>query len=106
MGLPIMRVIVATNENDAMDRFFRTGTYCPKPSNETLATSSPSMDISRAANFERFLFELLGRNAERLTALMRELDEKGEFTLEAGEFAALRAPALFRACPRTSIVLK
>ena len=90
MGLPIMRVIVATNENDAMDRFFRTGTYCPKPSNETLATSSPSMDISRAANFERFLFELLGRNAERLTALMRELDEKGEFTLEAGEFAALR----------------
>lgn len=90
MGLPIMRIIVATNENDAMDRFFRTGTYCPRPSNETLATSSPSMDISRAANFERFLFELLDRNAERVKALMAEIDEKGEFTLAADEFAKLR----------------
>ena len=90
MGLPIMRIIVATNENDAMDRFFRTGTYHPKPSNETLSTSSPSMDISRAANFERFLFELLGRNAERVCELMKTLDEKGEFTLTADEFATLR----------------
>ncbi|RSZ62865.1 threonine synthase [Corynebacterium hylobatis] len=65
MGLPIDRLIVATNENDVLDEFFRTGSYRPRPAEETLATSSPSMDISRASNFERFVFDLLGRDAER-----------------------------------------
>lgn len=90
MGLPIMRLIISTNENDAMDEFFRTGRYHPKPSNETIATSSPSADISRAANFERFLFEVLGRDAARVRELMHDLEEKGEFELTKDEFAKLR----------------
>ncbi len=90
MGLPIMRLIFATNENDSMDRFFRTGIYSPRPSNETIKTSSPSMDISRAANFERFVFELLGRNGGHVKELFDELDEKGSFSLTQQEFQFLR----------------
>ena len=66
MGLPIDRLIVATNENDVLYEFFRTGNYRPRPASETMATSSPSMDISRASNFERFVFDLLGRDADRI----------------------------------------
>lgn len=90
MGLPILRLIVATNENDAMDEFLRTGTYAPKSANETLSTSSPSMDIARAANFERFLFEILGRRSDRVVELMRDLEEKGSLTLRPEEFALVR----------------
>ena len=89
MGLPIMRMIISTNENDAMDAFFRTGRYHPRPASETIATSSPSADISRAANFERFLFEFLDRNAERVRELMNDLKEKGEFELTREEFKKL-----------------
>lgn len=90
MGLPVMRLIVCTNENDAMDEFLRTGRYAPKPSNETIATSSPSTDISRAASFERFLFDVLGRDGERVKALAHDLETKGEFTLTAEEFRKVR----------------
>lgn len=87
MGLPIKRLILATNENRVLDEFFRTGLYRPRASAETYETSSPSMDISKASNFERFVFDLLGRNAERTrelfhTALLRD----GQFQLSAGEF--------------------
>lgn len=81
MGLPIDRLIVATNENDVLDEFFRTGNYRPRPSEETMATSSPSMDISRASNFERFVFDVVGRDAER-TAQFFGVDVKaGGFSL-------------------------
>lgn len=90
MGLPIMRLIVCTNENDAMDEFLRTGRYAPKPSSETIATSSPSTDISRAASFERFLFDVLGRNGTRVRELAEDLKTKGEFTLTAEEFRKVR----------------
>ncbi|MBE0549457.1 MAG: threonine synthase, partial [Rubrivivax sp.] len=63
MGLPIERLVLATNENDVLDEFFRTGTYRVRSSAETHETSSPSMDISKASNFERFVFDLLGRDA-------------------------------------------
>ena len=69
MGVPIDRLIVATNENDVLDEFFRTGAYRVRSAAETQATSSPSMDISRASNFERFIFDLLGRDAERTADL-------------------------------------
>ena len=62
MGLPIRKLIVATNENDVLDEFFRTGVYRPRP--ETMHTSSPSMDITKASNFERFVFDLVGRDAK------------------------------------------
>ncbi len=63
MGLPIHRLVLATNENDVLDEFFRTGVYRVRRSAETHETSSPSMDISKASNFERFVFDLLGRDA-------------------------------------------
>ncbi|KAB7652945.1 threonine synthase [Sutterella seckii] len=94
MGLPILRILVATNENDAMDRFLRTGVYSPRPASETIATSSPSMDISRAANFERFLFEVLGRNGVRVKELMKDLEEKGSFELTQQEFSKVRRSGL------------
>ena len=66
MGLPIRKLIVATNENDVLDEFFRTGVYRPRP--ETQHTSSPSMDISKASNFERFVFDLVGRDPAQVKA--------------------------------------
>ncbi|HKW84996.1 MAG TPA: threonine synthase, partial [Burkholderiaceae bacterium] len=63
MGLPIRKLVLATNENDVLDEFFRTGTYRVRSSAETHETSSPSMDISKASNFERFVFDLLERDA-------------------------------------------
>ncbi len=88
MGLPIDRLICATNENDVLDEFFKTGSYRPRVSAETHETSSPSMDISKASNFERFVFDLLGRDGARLRQLFdRELREQGRFTLTREEFA-------------------
>ncbi|HET9978088.1 MAG TPA: threonine synthase [Burkholderiaceae bacterium] len=72
MGLPIERLVCATNENDVLDEFFRTGTYRPRAGAETHETSSPSMDISKASNFERFVFDLLGRDGERVKALFSQ----------------------------------
>ena len=62
MGLPIHTLVAATNENDVLDEFFRTGVYRVRSSADTHETSSPSMDISKASNFERFVFDLLGRD--------------------------------------------
>ncbi len=81
MGLPIRRLILATNENDVLDEFFRTGVYRPRGTAETQQTSSPSMDISRASNFERFVFDLVGRDAGRVKGLWREAAERGSFDL-------------------------
>ena len=81
MGLPIDRLIVATNENDVLDEFFRTGEYRVRSSAETLKTSSPSMDISRASNFERFVFDLLGRDADRVADLFGVKVREGGFSL-------------------------
>ena len=75
MGLPIRRLILATNENDVLDEFFRTGATAPRRTAETHATSSPSMDISKASNFERFVFDLVGRDAAVVRALWRRLDD-------------------------------
>ncbi len=62
MGLPIRRLILATNENNVLDEFFKTGVYNPRESSEVIQTSSPSMDISRASNFERFIYEMLNQD--------------------------------------------
>ena len=88
MGLPIHQLVAATNENDVLDEFFRTGTYRVRSSAETHETSSPSMDISKASNFERFVFDLLGRDADRTRALFGPaLVQDGGFTLTPAEFA-------------------
>jgi threonine synthase len=81
MGLPIRQLIVATNENDVLDEFFRTGSYRPRATAETHQTSSPSMDISKASNFERFLYDLLWRDPASVRELMRKVDHEGGFNL-------------------------
>ncbi len=81
MGVPLRRLVLATNENDVLDEFFRTGRYRPRAAKETHATSSPSMDISKASNFERFVFDAVGRDPARLAALWAKLARDGEFDL-------------------------
>lgn len=84
MGLPIDRLVVATNENDVLDEFFRTGVYRVRGSADTHETSSPSMDISKASNFERFVFDLLGRDGARIKDLFGDaLAKDGRFDLSA-----------------------
>ncbi|HNG51616.1 MAG TPA: threonine synthase [Plasticicumulans sp.] len=90
MGLPIRRLVLATNENDVLDEFFRTGVYRPRASAETWHTSSPSMDISKASNFERFVFDLMGRDAAKVRELWARVDAGGAFDLSGTpEFAAI-----------------
>ncbi len=81
MGLPIAQLVVATNENDVLDEFFRTGVYRVRKSAETYHTTSPSMDISKASNFERFVFDLLGGDAARVKALFAKVETAGGFDL-------------------------
>ena len=69
MGLPIDRLIVATNENDVLNDFFNQGVYTPRPADKTYVTSSPSMDISKASNFERFVYLLLEKDSNRVHEL-------------------------------------
>jgi threonine synthase len=91
MGLPIEQLVVATNENDVLDEFFRTGAYRVRTAAETYHTTSPSMDISKASNFERFVFDLLGRDPARVVQLFRDVEEKGGFDLAAsGDFARVK----------------
>ena len=84
MGLPIAQLVVATNENDVLDEFFRTGVYRVRGTADTHETSSPSMDISKASNFERFVFDLLGRDAARTADLFgMQVQRQGRFELGA-----------------------
>ncbi|HZH07302.1 MAG TPA: threonine synthase, partial [Lautropia sp.] len=81
MGLPVAKLIVATNENDVLDEFFKTGRYRVRSSAQTHETSSPSMDISKASNFERFVFDLLDRDTSRVASLWQMVKSYGEFDL-------------------------
>ncbi len=88
MGLPIERLIVATNDNDILARTFATGEYRTKG---VFATTSPSMDIQVSSNFERLLFEASDRNAETVRRYMAGLKQSGAFTIETAEMARMRA---------------
>ena len=92
MGLPIDTLLLATNENNVLEEFFRTGVYRVRAGAETLATSSPSMDISKASNFERFVFDLVGRDGDLTRDLFAtRLAATGNFDLsQTAEFAAIR----------------
>ena len=81
MGLPIEHLVAATNENDVLDEFFRTGIYRARKSAETLHTSSPSMDISKASNFERFVFDLMGQDGQATARMFKLVDEAGGFDI-------------------------
>ncbi|HEY8906982.1 MAG TPA: threonine synthase [Rhodoferax sp.] len=93
MGLPVAKLVVATNENDVLDEFFKTGVYRVRASADTHETSSPSMDISKASNFERFVFDLLGRDGARVKALF------GDALARSGQFDLSQHPA-FNDCHR------
>ncbi len=95
MGLPIDRLVVATNENDVLDEFFRTGVYRVRGTADTHETSSPSMDISKASNFERFVFDLLERDGATTKAIFGAgLSQKGFFDL-SGDSRFAKAAAVF-----------
>lgn len=83
MGLPIDQLVVATNENDVLDEFFNTGVYAPRGSANTYHTSSPSMDISKASNFERFVYDLVGQDSHKVRELWSAVDQGGQFDLNA-----------------------
>jgi threonine synthase len=86
MGLPIRRLVLATNENDVLDEFFRTGIYRVRPATAVQATSSPSMDISKASNFERFVFDLVGRDPAVVRTLWHQVETRGSFDLSSTAF--------------------
>jgi threonine synthase len=86
MGLPIDTLVVATNENDVLDEFFKTGVYRPRGSANTYHTSSPSMDISKASNFERFVFDLVERDSAKMRELWSQVDTGGAFDLNQGGY--------------------
>lgn len=88
MGLPVARLVVATNENDVLDEFFRTGRYRVRAATDVVHTSSPSMDISKASNFERFVYDLVGRDAGVVADLWRSVDRGGEFDLSTTPYFA------------------
>ncbi len=91
MGLPVKHLVVATNENDVLDEFFRTGVYRPRGSANTYHTSSPSMDISKASNFERFVYDLAGQDGAQVKELWQAVDQGGAFDLNAsGLFARVK----------------
>ena len=96
MGLPIRRLVVATNENDVLDEFFKTGGYHPRGLDKTWETSSPSMDISKASNLERFVFDLTGRNGNTLSDLWHTVEKAQGFDLSPADFARLRDEFGFR----------
>jgi threonine synthase len=87
LGLPIGRLIVATNANDILARFLATGSYAAGP---VVATSSPSMDIQVASNFERLLFELLDGDGARVAELMDRFARERRFTLPPAIHARAR----------------
>ena len=89
LGLPIRRLVLATNENDVLDEFFRTGRYRPRRTAETHATSSPSMDISKASNFERYVFDVVGRDPVAVRELWLKIEHDGGFDLAATPYWAL-----------------
>ena len=95
MGLPIHRLVLATNENDVLDEFFRTGVYRPRGAADTWVTSSPSMDISKASNFERFVFDLVGRNPAVVRELWARVDMGGSFDLNGTPYISRLADFRF-----------
>ena len=88
MGLPIDRLVIATNDNDILARTFESGVY---ETREAVATTSPSMDIQLSSNFERLLFESAERDAATVRRYMDGLKQSGSFAIEAAQLARLRA---------------
>ena len=91
MGLPMERLIVATNSNDILHRFISTGEYAKGQVSQTL---SPSMDIQLASNFERYLFELTGRDSGQIVSWMEQLTTAGGFSVNGDQLAQTQSDFL------------
>ena len=96
MGLPVDKFVVATNENDVLDEFFKTGRYHVRDLAHTYETSSPSMDITKASNLERFVFDLVDRNPEVLRKLWRQVETADGFDLPEDVTAVMQGEFGFR----------
>lgn len=83
LGVPIAKLVIATNENNVLHELVTTGYYRPRAAADTFITSSPSMDISKASNLERLIYEMLGSDPEALKAAFQELDDTGQIDLTA-----------------------
>ena len=90
MGLPVDQMVVATNRNDILDRFFTKGDYSLSP-NGVAETITPSMDIGISSNFERFLFHRLGENTDEMAALMKNFESTGDLKPSKALLEASRA---------------
>jgi threonine synthase len=88
MGLPIGKLILATNENNILERFIKEGVYMP---GDFRMTYSPSMDIQVASNFERYLYYVLGEDSELITKLMEQFKVEGEISISGEALAAVQA---------------
>ncbi len=86
MGLPIRKLIVATNENNVLDIFYKTGIYKSWKTEDVIQTSSPSMDISKASNFERFLWDLFNKDSKTTKDYMDEFAKNGFINLKKTEY--------------------
>lgn len=86
MGLPIQQLILASNENNVLDEFFRSGVYRVRPSEQVFKTSSPSMDISKASNFERFIYDLTGADGDAVRELWQQVNNDGGFDLSGSDY--------------------
>ncbi len=87
MGLPIEKLVIATNENDLLHRFFEAGRYAP---GDVVATQSPSMDIQVSSNFERLVFDMVDRDGAKVTALMQDLAGQGSFAIDVEKLSTMR----------------
>jgi threonine synthase len=96
MGLPMKRLIIGSNRNDILTRFFETGVM---KSEEVEPSLSPSMDIQISSNFERYLFDLLDRDAKGLTKLMNSYKDNGSFSIGSDYMAKARHEFDARRCP-------
>ena len=88
MGVPMGALVIGSNRNDILTRFFETGEMKRE---ETIPSLSPSMDIQVSSNFERFLFEACGRDSSRIKAYMDDFRDKGSFSVSGEEYAAAKA---------------
>jgi len=88
MGLPVERLVIATNDNDILARTLAAGRY---ETRAVVATTSPSMDIQISSNFERLLFETSGRDADEVGGYMAGLKQSGAFDLAPATLSAIRA---------------
>ncbi|MDP4097038.1 threonine synthase [Paenibacillus sp. P96] len=87
MGLPVNKLIIATNENNILERFVKTGEYKP---GEFKSTHSPSMDIQVASNFERYLYYFLGEDTAKVSAYMQDLQQNGKITVSQEDLAKVQ----------------